>query len=66
MNGKEFREKNNVRQCERCCGNCAHGRDLCSDGASECIHPDIDDAFPTRGSIITSLDDVCNAWEAEP
>lgn len=65
MNGMEFREKNNVRQCERCCGNCAHGHDLC-DGTSECIHPDLDDAFPTGGSIYTGLDDVCDAWKAKP
>ena len=61
MNEKEFREKHNVRQCEKCCGNCAHGRDLCDDGMSQCVHPDLGDE-----SIITSLDDVCDAWKAKP
>lgn len=65
MNEKEFREKNHVRHCERCCGNCAHGRDLCDDGVSECVHPDLGDEFPTH-SIITSLYDVCDAWKEKP
>lgn len=64
MNGKDFRERHNVRQCERCCGNCAHGHDLFDDGASECDHPDLGDEL--NRSIITSLDDVCDAWKAKP
>ena len=32
MPEKEFREKNNVRMCEKCCATCAYGIDLCDDG----------------------------------
>lgn len=58
MTPREFREQHCVHQCERCCGNCKHGKDLCDDGTVECAHPDLE------GNVLfNELSDVCNAWE---
>lgn len=57
MPEKEFREKNNVRMCEKCCATCAYGIDLCDDGIYSCKHPDLAGDY-----IMTSSESVCNAW----
>lgn len=56
----EFRKKFNVRMCEKCCATCRHGRDLCDDGAYNCLHPLIREEGE---SILTSAESVCDAWE---
>lgn len=58
MKEKEFIEKHNVRTCGKCCATCKHGRDLCTDGVYDCVHPDLEGE-----SIIVSSESVCDAWE---
>lgn len=60
MKVEEFKKKHNLGECDKCCATCRHGRDLCDDGVSECVHPDLE-----GDSMITDMHDVCNAWERE-
>ena len=60
MTGPDFKEKMRLRMCEKCCATCKHGRDLCDDGAYDCVHPHLDGDF-----IITSAECVCDAWERQ-
>ena len=60
MTGMEFKEKMRVRMCEKCCATCKHGRDLCDEGAYDCVHPCLE-----GDSIVTSAEDVCYAWEKQ-
>lgn len=60
MTEDEFRKKFNVRMCDRCCASCRHGRDLCDDGAYDCVHPKLD-----GDNIIVSAESVCDAWESQ-
>lgn len=57
MTGKQFREKFKVRMCTKCCATCIYGRDLCDDGAYNCVHPELEGEC-----IVTSAEDVCDAW----
>lgn len=58
MTENEFREKFMVRQCDKCCATCKHGRDLCDDDVYNCVHPKLEGDY-----IITSSSYVCDAWE---
>lgn len=58
MTAEEFKDRYRVRECNRCCASCRHGRDLCDDGVCQCVHPKLD-----GDSLYTSLDSVCDAWE---
>ena len=60
MTAKEFSKINNLRDCERCCSTCRHGRDLLDDGIYQCVHGDLDDA-PL--SLYTDAAKVCDKWE---
>lgn len=56
----EFRKRYNVREVERCCATCRHGRDLCDDGAYECHHADMEGDY-----ILNFAEDVCDVWEGK-
>ena len=58
MTEKEFRRRFSVRMCAKCCATCKYGRDLCDDGAYDCVHPHLD-----GDNMVTSAEDVCDAWE---
>ena len=58
MTVEEFKEKNNVRSCVKCCATCSHGRDLCDDGMYECAHKDLD-----GNSMYTGAYSLCDKWE---
>lgn len=64
MTEKEFREKFSVRMCDKCCATCRHGRDLCDDGAYDCVHPLLEGGTVTD-CIVTSAEFVCDAWERQ-
>lgn len=49
-----------VRQCDKCCATCKHGRDLCDDDVYDCVHPKLEGDY-----IVTSSSYVCDAWEKQ-
>lgn len=59
LTANQFREKNIVVPCQRCCASCKHGVDMMDDGCYQCKHPSLKD-----GELLyTSMSDVCVAWE---
>lgn len=59
MTAEQFKKANNLRDCEKCCATCRHGRDLLDDGVHQCVHGDLDD--PT--GLFTYAEQVCDKWE---
>lgn len=60
MTEGKFRKKYNVRQCEKCCGNCAHSIDLMDDGMFNCVHPHLKNVGEC---LLVRESDVCDLWK---
>lgn len=59
MTAEQFKKANNLRDCEKCCATCRHGRDLLDDGVHACKHGDLDD----KAGMYTFAEQVCDKWE---
>ena len=59
MTAEQFKKANNLRDCEKCCATCRHGRDLLDDGVHQCVHGDVDD----QKGLFTYAEQVCDKWE---
>ena len=58
MTAGQFKKANNLRDCEKCCATCRHGRDLLDGGVYNCMHGDLD----SPPGMYTNAEQVCDKW----